>query len=343
VQARLLFTTDTGKPIEVFCLEPPDSGADVSEALGQREMVDWVCMVGGNRKWKRGVLEKSITIGDEEVKLQVARKDNLGGTFLIRFSWQPAQYSFADILDHAGVTPLPPYLNRKVEAEDKSRYQTIYAQMEGSVAAPTAGLHFTEEVMQELKQRKTGTSEVTLHVGAGTFKPVSVDKLKGHDMHHEYIDVSLETIAELTENLGGKIVPVGTTSLRTVESLYWMGVKVQAAGKLLSPAELEIDQWYPYDHKEGLPAAEEALGILAHNLRSQGISRLITRTQLMIAPGYGPVIASGLITNYHLPKSTLLVLVAALVGEDWRQVYEHALHNDYRFLSYGDSSLLWLE
>lgn len=341
VQARMHFTSDRGKLIEIFCLEPAGREADITLALAEKGTVDWKCMVGGNRKWKSGVMHKEIAVGDEKVQVKVERKENLGGTFLIRFSWEPAQYSFAEILDYAGVTPLPPYLNRAVETEDKNRYQTVYAQLEGSVAAPTAGLHFTEEVLNRLRERSISMSEVTLHVGAGTFKPVSTELLKDHEMHYEYIDVDLKMIQHLAGNLGQPIVPVGTTSMRTVESLYWMGVKVMEAGKPLTCAELELTQWYPYDLTIEKPAKSEALEALIDNLQSQGLNRLLTRTQLMIAPLYQPMIANGMITNFHQPKSTLLVMVAALVGEDWKSIYAHARDNEYRFLSYGDANLLW--
>jgi S-adenosylmethionine:tRNA ribosyltransferase-isomerase len=239
-----------------------------------------------------------------------------------------------------GAIPLPPYLHRDVEEEDKNRYQTIYAQAEGSVAAPTAGLHFTQDVFDKLAAKKVGTDFVTLHVGAGTFKPVKSGTMDEHDMHAEFIDVSADTIENLVEHLNKTIVAVGTTSLRTMESLYWVGVKVHNE-PTLAPDQLNVQQWEPYETSSTILQTKDALIALLRWMNKHGLSRLITKTKILIAPGYTLKVAKGIITNFHQPNSTLLLLVAAIVGDDWKKIYDYALNNDYRFLSYGDGCLLW--
>lgn len=341
MEARLLFQKPTGGAIEIFCLAPHTRYADITTAMLQRNRVWWNCMIGGASKWKRGtVLEKKITTDAGMLVLKASVIERLPGSFTVEMEWEP-DLSFAEMLHYAGVIPLPPYIKRKADSSDKERYQTIYARQEGSVAAPTAGLHFTDEVFRSLKARQIEHDFVTLHVGAGTFKPVKAERMQDHAMHAEYMDVRYETIEKLLHNTG-KIFCVGTTSLRTVESLYWMGVKIkQYAG--ISAADLAITQWEVYETlaAKRIPANEALLALLEW-MKLGHMRRLVIPTRILIAPGYTFSIASGLITNFHQPQSTLLLLVAALIGENWKQVYDYALGHDFRFLSYGDGCLLYL-
>ena len=340
VEARLIFQKSTGAQIEVFCLEPDVRYADITTAMQQQGKVFYKCLIGGASKWKHGMkLEKVITIGDKEVILQAAIADRLPGCFIIELSWEPANLSFAELLHIAGIIPLPPYLNRPAEEADKNRYQTIYAINDGSVAAPTAGLHFTEKVFEKLAEKKILKGFVTLHVGAGTFKPVKALTMDEHEMHAEFIDVTIDTIEKLISHDKQAIVAVGTTSLRTIESLYWMGIKV-LKNEIISIEELVICQWDPYEIETAIPATEALTALLTWMLTNK-MDRLVTKTQILIAPGYKLRVANGIITNFHQPNSTLLLLVAAIVGEDWKKIYQHALDNNFRFLSYGDGCLLW--
>jgi S-adenosylmethionine:tRNA ribosyltransferase-isomerase len=334
IQARLLFQLPTGRTIEIFCLEPDSASLDISIAMQQVERSKWWCLVGGAKKWKEDVVLEG-KLGDSTIYAKRIQRSS--DSFLIEFSWKPKDLSFAAILDELGKTPLPPYMKRTAEETDKSRYQTVYAEHEGSVAAPTAGLHFTPELLSNLDSAGFHRHFVTLHVGAGTFKPVSSGQIGDHDMHHELIQVSTEKIVELSK-VNGPIIPVGTTSMRTLESLYWLGVKAWEKPDL-ELKDLRVLQWDPYHYNE-LPDTKTALSALANYLKQQGQSLLMSKTQLMIAPGYKFKVCKGLVTNFHQPKSTLLLLVSALIGDDWKKVYQHALDNDFRFLSYGDGSLL---
>lgn len=339
VEARLLFQKPTGGVIEVFCLEPHDQYPDITTAMLQRQKVWWYCLVGGASKWKPGqVLQKEIKTAEQTIILQANYIEKKSGSFIIELSWAPASLSFAEVLHHAGAIPLPPYIKRNAEESDKERYQTVYAAADGSVAAPTAGLHFTEKIFEKLNEKKVKTDFVTLHVGAGTFKPVKSETMLDHDMHAEWIDVSKATIENILKNFGNNIVAVGTTSLRTIESLYWIGVKIKA-GKWQTSAGLS--QWEAYELAEKNITAKDALTSLLGWMNENQSQRLVTKTQILIAPGYEFKIAKGLITNFHQPQSTLLLLVAAFIGDDWKKVYTHALQNNFRFLSYGDGSLLW--
>ncbi len=336
VEARLLFQKPTGGTIEIFCLEPHEQYGDISTALQQQGKVWWQCLVGGASKWKPGqVLQKRISNNGEEIYLEARYMEKKAGSFIIELSWQPAAMSFAELLHHAGAIPLPPYIKRKAAASDSETYQTIYAKMDGSVAAPTAGLHFTENIFEKLRQKNISTAYVTLHVGAGTFKPVKADILEDHEMHAEFIDVSAAMIRQLITAIDNPIIPVGTTSMRTIESLYWLGVK--AAGKENING---LAQWEVYDHPVQDMPAKEALNSLLLWMEKNKMERLITKTQIIIAPGYKFRIAKGLITNFHQPQSTLLLLIAALMGEGWKKMYQYALENDFRFLSYGDGCLI---
>jgi S-adenosylmethionine:tRNA ribosyltransferase-isomerase len=334
VEARLLFQKPTGAVVEIFCLEPPDSYADMTTAMTQKGHVTWICLIGGASKWKPGqVLEKQIPYEHGEILLQARYLGKEKDSFAIGLQWTPDTLTFAEILHYAGNIPLPPYIKRTADASDAQRYQTVYAHTEGSVAAPTAGLHFTDAVFQKLTNKQIHREYVTLHVGAGTFKPVKSDTMEEHTMHAEFIDVSVNTIQTILNYLDKPITVVGTTSLRTVESLYWLGVKA------LLKQELVVHQWDPYEiNVENIPVRTALEALVEHLAEEQ---RLITKTSLLIAPGYQIRISQALVTNFHQPQSTLLLLVAAFVGEDWKKIYDHALTNGFRFLSYGDGCLLF--
>lgn len=339
IEARILFQKPTGGVIEIFCLEPHEQYGDITQAMAQTGNVLWKCLVGGASKWKHGeLLQKKIITATEPLMLSAAYREKRTDHFIIELSWSPPALSFAEMIHLAGAVPLPPYIKRAAEASDAERYQTVYARADGSVAAPTAGLHFTEQVFASLAEKNIQKDFVTLHVGAGTFKPVKSVTMAEHAMHAEYIDIHIDTIENVLTHLDKTIVAVGTTSLRTLESLYWLGLKL-----LTQPANpgLEIHQWEPYEYKGAQIPAADALQALLQWLKLKNKKRLLSRTQLMIAPGYQARIAKGLITNFHQPQSTLLLLVAALAGKDWKKIYDYALQHDFRFLSYGDGSLVW--
>jgi S-adenosylmethionine:tRNA ribosyltransferase-isomerase len=340
VHARLLFRKETGGIIEVFCLEPHEQYADVQTAMAEKGKVWWKCLVGGAGKWKPGTVPE-LKHNAPDFTLQARMVERAAGNFILELSWYDTELTFAEILHYAGKVPLPPYLHREAEVTDEHRYQTIYAKEEGSVAAPTAGLHFTEHVMSSLAERKIDTAFVTLHVGAGTFKPVKSETMAEHDMHAEWIDVDKAAIQQLISQTDTGIIAVGTTSLRTLESLYWIGVKLQK-GTLPDMKGIAVEQWDPYETDSAI-TAKESLTALLQYLEAEGLERLICRTRIIIAPGYEMRIVKGLVTNFHQPQSTLLLLVAALIGKDWRKVYDYALQHGYRFLSYGDGCLLWAE
>lgn len=338
IQARLLFRKPTGGLIEIFCLEPHSQYPDIQTAMAQQEIVRWQCLVGGASKWNP---ESTLSLSFPGGVLHATAEANHSGVFTIAFRWDDASFSFAAILEAAGRMPLPPYLNREAEAADKQTYQTIYARHKGSVAAPTAGLHFTEGIMQSLSDRHIETAFVTLHVGAGTFMPVKAETMADHEMHAEWISVDRRLIERLLTQTGS-VVAVGTTSLRTLESLYWIGVKL-ICGQQPNEAGIAVSQWDVYDTDHRGIAVKQSLSALLSWMRDTQRMQLTTRTQLLIAPGYQFRIADGLITNFHQPGSTLLLLVAAVTGTDWRMIYNYALQHNYRFLSYGDGSLLWVK
>ena len=340
VEARLLFKKSTGTVIELFCLEPGDQYPDITTAMLQKKKVTWKCLVGGAKKWKGESLIMKLEIDEKIIELAAKKNDKLNDYFLIEFSWNDEQLSFAEILHFAGSTPLPPYLNRDAEEADKERYQTIYAKHDGSVAAPTAGLHFTERMFEKLIAKNIKTDFVTLHVGAGTFKPVKSETMQEHEMHTEFIEVRKDLIENLLMHLDKTIIAVGTTSLRTMESLYWLGVKTIIDPDILLP-ELQVLQWDAYDLTSENISTEKALQALLQWMNKHNCEVLITKTQIIIAPGYNLKVAHALITNFHQPQSTLLLLVATLVFDDWRKIYDYALANNFRFLSYGDGSLIW--
>jgi S-adenosylmethionine:tRNA ribosyltransferase-isomerase len=342
IQARVLFQKSTGGVIEIFCLEPWEVVNEYSTIMSKKEKLRWKCMIGGASKWKEGALTKKFLLYDKEIELQAKLIEKLPDAYVVELSWQPADFTFAEVIDQAGETPLPPYIKRKAAAADKERYQTIYAKYEGSVAAPTAGLHFTPGIFASLAEKNIATEYVTLHVGAGTFKPVKAVALQDHEMHAEWMDVTAATIHKLIENTGN-VITVGTTSLRTLESLYWMGVK-----SLLYPEaaieELMIHQWDVYETplSETTFSSTGAFEGLLNWMQKNNCFRIISATQILIAPGYKYRVVKAIITNFHQPQSTLLLLVAAAIGDDWRKLYAYAMENDFRFLSYGDGSLLFL-
>src|SRR5436190_4450421 len=339
ISARLLFHKPTGGVIEIFCLEPHEHYRDMTNAMMQQGSVLWKCLIGGASKWKHGqVLEMKIRIGETETFLHAKYVDKKIDSFVIEFSWDETRLSFGEILHYAGVIPLPPYIKRQAQPLDAERYQTIYAHHEGSVAAPTAGLHFTDNLLNRLRKNGIQTDFITLHVGAGTFKPVKSATVHGHEMHAEFITVSKGTIQNIIEALGRNVIPVGTTSLRTIESLYWLGVKVTSGEE----NDLTVSQWEPYELANQNLSSRQALENLVDLMSRKNMDQLTTKTNIMIVPGYKVRVANALITNFHQPQSTLLLLVAALIGNDWKRVYDYALQNDFRFLSYGDGCLLWV-
>lgn len=338
IHARLVFQRSTGARIEVFCLEPL-SPVEHQQSLSSEEPVVWACLIGNNKRWKEKELTLTVDTPHGPVHLYAERLAPHEDVFAVRFRWEsPQPIAFGEILHYAGLIPLPPYLHRESVPSDEDRYQTVYGRQEGSVAAPTAGLHFTDRVFEGLKQKGIETAYVTLHVGAGTFRPVKSERLGEHPMHEEQIFVSRETITALRDAVeaGRPIIPVGTTSLRTLESLYWCGANPSVLINNHHHHQPLVAQWDPYQTAHEYAPAEALNGLL-EALQTKGEQTLTGSTQLLIAPGYTYRLATGLITNFHQPRSTLLLLVAALVGQDWRRIYNYALENDFRFLSYGDS------
>ncbi len=337
IQARLLFHKPTGAKIEIFCLEPYDT-SDMQLAFHHKGRSTWKCFIGNARRWKSG----GISIENDRIKLCANLLEKQDNAFIVEFSWKPADLTFAEIMDICGLIPLPPYLDREPVEDDKSNYQTIYADHDGSVAAPTAGLHFTDEVLEKLRNQNVAIGKLTLHVGAGTFKPVVSKTIDQHEMHFEKISVSRKNIQNLLKYIDKSIIAVGTTSVRTLESLYWFSIKLQTEQKDYD--QLEVEQWDPYREKYQIKISPaEALENLLLWMENKKLNDLSGSTQLMIVPGYQFKIVKGMLTNFHLPKSTLLLLVAAFIGENWKKVYQHALNNDYRFLSYGDGCLFLRE
>src|SRR5688572_7946562 len=339
LEARLLFQKSTGGVIEIFCLEPHEQYPDITTAMVQHETVLWHCLIGGASKWKRGqLLEKEISHNSKDLVLNARYIEKMVDSFIVELSWNDLSLSFAEVLHIFGAIPLPPYIKREAEIIDAERYQTVYAHHEGSVAAPTAGLHFTETVFKKLKEKNIQKDFITLHVGAGTFKPVKTEVIKDHEMHAEFFTISKPLIQNLIDHLDKNIIAVGTTSLRTLESLYWLGVKKSTDHR---PQTTEITQWEVYDSIGKNISTKEALENLIKWMTANDLDNLTAKTQIIIAPGYQFKIVNGLITNFHQPQSTLLLLVAAFIGENWKEVYTHALENNFRFLSYGDGCLLW--
>ncbi len=349
IHARLVFHKTTGARIEVFCLEPTEP-SDYVLSLSSTTGCEWKCMVGNLKKWKEGKLTHTMEVDGKTIQFSAERISTSGNTHQIRFSWDNSTISFSEILEKIGELPIPPYLNRATEESDEETYQTVYSKIEGSVAAPTAGLHFTDAVFNSLKEKNIEMEELTLHVGAGTFQPVKSDDVAQHVMHTETIAVPLETIKHIQRKLGN-IVAVGTTSVRTLESLYYVGCPLNPPKGDLNTrnplsqgrgvgGEVKVTQWEPYSLSENPISAYQSLQNIIDYLEKTGQDTLHAETQILIKPGFQFRIINGMITNFHQPKSTLLLLVSAFVGEDWRRIYDFALENDFRFLSYGDSSVL---
>ncbi len=336
VRARMMFQKPSGGLIEVFCLEPHPQYADISTAMAIRGEVFWQCMVGGAAKWKDGIT-LSLQAGEITVWADLHARNR--ADFTIHFRWEPADMTWAEVMEATGMVPLPPYLGRDADDGDVESYQTLFATHEGSVAAPTASLHFTPGVLDSLERMGINTVGVTLHVGAGTFRPIKGERAGEHEMHGEWIEVSVETLEHLIAARDYPVIAGGTTALRTLESLYWLGCKA-ASKPDISPADLRLSQWEWCDSPSSF-GPREALLALRDWLQRQQHTRLITRTEILITPGYRFRMADALITNFHQPQSTLILLVAAFIGNAWKRVYDYALKHDFRFLSYGDASLLW--
>lgn len=336
IQARMHFRKDTGALIEVFLLEPY-APADYEQIFQTTEQCSWLCMVGNLKKWKEGTLRRTIMVGGKEVTLSATRIGEHRTSHEIRFEWNNETITFAELIDMVGELPIPPYLNRETEESDKTTYQTVYSKIKGSVAAPTAGLHFTDNVLAKLDAHGIDREELTLHVGAGTFKPVKSETINGHEMHTEYFCVNRSTLDKLIAH-EGKAIAVGTTSVRTLESLYYMGLRL-SKNPNLTEEQLHINQWEPYETESSLSPVEAIRNVLNY-IERNGLNSIHSSTQIIIAPGYKYHIVRMLVTNFHQPQSTLLLLVSAFVNGDWHKIYDYALSHDFRFLSYGDSSLL---
>ncbi len=338
IQARLHFRKETGALIEVFLLEPY-MPADYEQMFQTTGHCSWLCMIGNLKKWKEGTLKRTFDVKGKEVTLVAERKEDVHKSYRVDFSWDASDVSWAELLDAVGELPIPPYLNRETQESDKTTYQTVYSKIKGSVAAPTAGLHFTPEVLADIDRHGIDREELTLHVGAGTFKPVKSEEIQDHEMHTEYICVHRQTLEKLIRH-EAKAIAVGTTSVRTLESLYYIGVKLEKTLDL-SEEELHVCQWEPYENAVAKPITPlKAIENILAYLDKHGLSALHASTQIIIAPGYEYNIVKMLVTNFHQPQSTLLLLVSAFVHGDWHKIYDYALAHDFRFLSYGDSSLL---
>ena len=358
IAARIHFHKANNSTIEIFCLEPSNNYQPISVAMQATQKVEWICLVGGAKKWKEDFLEKEFelitpsknTNNSITIKVKAKKIKSLDGKFLIEFSWDNDSISFSEIIEHIGSIPLPPYIQRATTQEDKDRYQTTYAKEEGSVAAPTAGLHFNDAIFDSLSEKKCSTNFISLHVGAGTFMPVKTDNITDHEMHAEVFEITTTTLKDLIEIAKQKelnpaqytpVIAVGTTTLRTLETLYCLGVKLIHNPSLRENKDLHLVQWDAYvtnnnsDTNNSI-TVKDALGTLLSWMQSHQMDQLITSTQLMIVPGYSFKIANGLVTNFHQPKSTLLLIIAAITGDKWKNIYQHAIDNQYRFLSYGD-------
>ena len=352
IAARIFFDKPSEhgtSPIEIFCLEPSKEYTPVSIAMEATTQVEWYCLIGGAKKWKEGPLSKEVWVEQKKIIFNAEKITNDNGQYLIRFTWNDKTISFSEILTQIGNIPLPPYIERAATNEDKDRYQTTYAKEEGSVAAPTAGLHFSKEVFDSLAQKNIHSNFVTLHVGAGTFMPVKAATIDQHVMHAEFIDVEFETIEHLKKLFQKEsketIVAIGTTSIRTLESLYWLGIQqyhIQKNNETFASSVLNLSQWEAYELDNSSISKADALNALLIYLQKINSNHLFAKTQLMISPGYQFKICNALVTNFHQPKSTLLCLISAITGEAWKTIYDYALNNEFRFLSYGDGSLLWI-
>lgn len=335
IKARLVFYKETGARIEIFLLEPFGKIGDMAMAFAAKNEISWKAYVGNAKKWKDQTLKTKIKFENKEVELRVEKLEKQNDSFIVKFNWDD-DYSFSELLEVLGKTPLPPYMNRESDKEDTERYQTVYARNKGSVAAPTAGLHFTGNVMDKLKNKGVDFKYISLHVGAGTFKPVDSETIENHEMHTEKIIISKDFIEYLVQNSDKNLYAVGTTSTRSLESMYWHGVKLL---KTNSASEMEIKQWEAYDLEKHNISLKDSLKAIIDNLEKHNLNYLKGETALIIVPSYKFKVVNRLITNFHQPKSTLLLLVSAFYGDGWKQAYDFALNNKFRFLSYGDSCL----
>ncbi len=333
IHARLRLNKPTGSTIEIFCLNPADP-VDYSKALGSRGECIWDCLIGNLKKWKTDELSQVLTINSKHFELKIKKIAKTTDGFKVKFSWTDTSVTFAEIIEKFGIVPLPPYIKRQPEEADSQRYQTVYACHNGSVAAPTAGLHITESILEKLQQKKISIAKITLHVGAGTFIPVKARQIEDHLMHAENFIVSRGLLEKLMENTA-PVIAVGTTTVRTLESLYWIGINLKNS----NTQPFYIKQWMPYEYREIL-SLKESLRLIIKYMDKHNLDEIKASTGLLIVPGYSFRCVNQLITNFHQPSSTLLMLVAAFIGNDWKRVYEYAIQNDFRFLSYGDSSLL---
>jgi S-adenosylmethionine:tRNA ribosyltransferase-isomerase len=338
--ARLLFQKDSGAVVEIFCLKPVWPSAEINLAFGQKEKCTWECLVGNARRWKSGGLSRKFLHEGRTCEVRASRKSVAGNPCLVEISWTPGDLMFSDIIFAAGNVPLPPYIVRKDEALDRSRYQTVFARENGSVAAPTAGLHFTPGILDSLSQKNIRQLRITLHIGTGTFKPVDTS-VAGHEMHEERISLHRDLVGDLLHHTGKIIIATGTTTVRTLESLYWFGVRLLQAS---DGEAFKIAQWEPYGERtrRDVPA-HDALGAVMRYMEEHDLDVLEGSTRLMIVPGYSFKMTDIMITNFHLPRSTLLLLVSAFIGDAWKEAYRFALARDFRFLSYGDACLLFRE
>jgi S-adenosylmethionine:tRNA ribosyltransferase-isomerase len=337
IRARMLFRKETGSLIEIFCLEPVVP-SDYGLVFGQTDHCTWSCLIGNRKRWKGGLLHRTVDREGCSITLTASLVGKTTDTQLVAFTWEPSALSFAEILDIFGMLPLPPYLHRAAEESDLRTYQTVYSKIQGSVAAPTAGLHFTDALLKTLDAGGFMREEVTLHVGAGTFKPVKTPTIGGHEMHVEHFEVSRRTLENLLLHLDS-VIAIGTTSVRVLESLYYIGVMLSNRPDA-PPEELQIGQWMSYNTDFQRITPDKSLKNVLNYLRNRDLDRLTSSTRILIMPGYQYNIVRGMLTNFHLPQSTLLLLVSAFVGGDWHRIYDYALSHDFRFLSYGDSSLL---
>lgn len=335
IYARLVFRKQSGARIEIFCLEPHEP-KDYALVFAQTERCVWKSMIGNRKKWKGEVLSKEIDINGEKVRLSAKLETSEGANDCVEFTWDNPHITFAELLDATGELPIPPYLNRAAEESDRQTYQTVYSKIKGSVAAPTAGLHFTPEVLSDLQTKSIETAELTLHVGAGTFQPVKSESIADHSMHAETVEIPLATLKHLRQKVG-HIIAVGTTSVRTLESLYYIGLQLETEEP--DTAFFYVKQWEPYQVGTEIESVKSLDNIICF-LEKNHLDKLHFSTQIIIAPGYRFHFVKGIITNFHQPKSTLLLLISAFVGERWKDIYDYALANHFRFLSYGDSSLL---
>ncbi len=335
IQARLEFKKETGAKIEIFCLEP-NNPPDYAMAFQKKNECTWNCIIGNLKKWKSGTLKHKFTINNESHIVYVQKLDSLDNYHIVKFIWN-SDLTFSDILENIGKTPIPPYLNRNAENSDKINYQTVYSKFNGSVAAPTAGLHFTNEILDDLKTKNVGLEEITLHVGAGTFKPVKSALIGEHQMHTEHFFIKIKSLENICKNIGN-IIAVGTTSVRTLETLYWIAYKFMTT-KNFKFENINIDQWESYNYNEEI-SPQNALSSLLNYMKNNKIDVIKASTRIIIVPSYRFKIVNGIITNFHQPKSTLLLLIAAFIGNKWKNIYDYALNNNFRFLSYGDSSIL---